>query len=345
MSDERPVIDLGGVVVRVRTTDARTGEILRANFRPWRATKGAKGSCHEDHEAHDGIPPRRARRTRDDPGHEGGLDDAGPVELDLVRVSRLPAGGRPRTGATWTRTAGRHRIVSRWFRLTFDAAAGRAEATVSARFGMADFCRPLAGALLASRGGFLLHTAALEAPGGGALLFCGPSGYGKTTLAKSVPRRVVLADDSVGIQFVPGSRFPVPGSRDADGAEPAGQPGTRNAEPGTAVLAHPTPFFGDYGRPPAGLRPGGRPVRALFLLERPSRKTTAHAATPATPGEAAARVLTQILMANEAPPDIRARLLDRAVALATAVPVFWFRYVPGPSVWDYVRGLRIGRGG
>jgi len=79
-------------------------------------------------------------------------------------------------------------------------------------------------------------------------------------------------------------------------------------------------------------------VRALFLLEKPSRKTAAHAATPATTGEAAARVLTQILMANEAPPDVRARLLDRAVALASAVPGYWFRYVPGSTVWGYVKG-------
>jgi|GEM_PF-3737173 len=282
MGVEDPVIDFAGVAVRVRTADARTGAILRTRFRPWHV-----------------------------PGGTGGI-----VDLELSRVRGAVSSGRPPSGAAWRERGGRHRIVSRWFRLEFDAGAGHGRALVSARFGMADFCRPMAGALLAARGGFLLHAAALEAPGGGALLFCGPSGFGKTTLAKSVPRRVVLADDSVGIRLDPDRG---------------------------AATAHPTPFFGDFGRPPARLRPGGRPVRALFLLETPSRRTAAHAARPATAGEAAARVMTQILMAAEAPPELRRALLDRAVAFVSAAPVFWFRYVPGKTVWAYLCGLAGGR--
>jgi hypothetical protein len=300
-----PEIDLGGVAVRIRTADAKTREIL-AGLRPWRgASRDASGPA---------------------------------LDLDLVRIARPAAVGPPSRGATWTVRGRRHAIDSRWFRLAFDTGTRRGRASVGARFGLADFCRPLAGALLAAGDGFLLHAAALEAPGGGALLFTGPSGFGKTTLAKSVPRGVVLADDAVGMRIGPGTRHPVPGPTVGRGA--TSRRGMRPPESGATVTAHPTPFFGDYGRPPAGLKPGGRPVRALFLLEAPSPRTAAHAVRPATRAEAAARVITQILMANEAPPAMRAQLLDRAVAFVSAVPVFWFRYVPGPTVWAYVRDLQ-----
>jgi hypothetical protein len=277
---------LGGLDVRLRASDADVRRRARAGFGRWRARDGAAAAAGE------------------------------PVELRVSRPARWAGARRRATGAAWRPDgAGGYAVEARGFRLAADAAARRIEADVAPAYGLGDFYRAALGLALALRDGFLLHAAALEIPGRGACLACGPSGYGKTTLSRQLPPRAVLADDAVGVRGLGGAR----GSGwDAE------------------ILAYPTPFFGDYGGPPRGLRPAGRPVRRLYLLSRPSARTPRHAVEPVRRSEAAAAVLGQILMAGEAPAEVRARLLDRAAALVERVPVFRLAFRPEPSIWDFL---------
>ncbi len=87
--------------------------------------------------------------------------------------------------------------------------------------------RLAAAAALVPLGGFLVHGAALVRPGGGAVLFAGPSGAGKTTMTRRLPGWTALADDTVLIEW------------------DAGQ---------GAFYAGGTPFRGHEGLPRTGLR-------------------------------------------------------------------------------------------
>lgn len=182
-------------------------------------------------------------------------------------------------------------ISSRWFRAALDEAGTRIDAELDPVYGLGDFYRLALGAALLLRDGFLLHAAALEVPGAstpfprrgpapagpgsgqvgasrGVHLFCGPSGFGKTTLARLAPSRAVLADDTVAVR-VPGPRSNVQGPMDpqAPGLQ-ALDVGHRTLDPGPRipVWAYPTPFFGEYGRPPGGLRTEAREVTRIYLL-------------------------------------------------------------------------------
>jgi hypothetical protein len=103
---------------------------------------------------------------------------------------------------------------------------------------------------LARAGGLVLHACGV-ASSGGAILFCGRSGAGKTTMARRwrrhVRRGVVLSDDRMVVRFV------------------QGRPWTYG-----------TPWHGSgkYASP------AGAPLRAIFFLRRSSRPFVRPLATP-----------------------------------------------------------------
>lgn len=283
MTDLHPLsLALGGVTLRLSTEDGDVRRLARRGLRRWRAPAGGPA----------------------------GVADAA-FDLRLRRVPRYAGGGRSWNGAAWSGGGGRYDIAARWFRIGVDCGRRRLDAVVDARYGLGDFYRSLLGVTLALHDGFLLHAAALAVPGGGVWLFSGPSGYGKTTLARLAPRRAVLADETTAIRVAP--------------------------KPGTAVLAYPTPFFGEYGKPPAGLRPGGRPLRRIFLLARPSPRRRTHAVEPVSPAAAATAILSQVFMGGGAPAEVQRRILDRAAAVAERVPVYRLAYRPDRSVWAFLR--------
>lgn len=352
---------LGGVAFRLHTDDREIAKRAGRGLARWRPR---------------GRSPAEATREP-------------PVELHVHRVPRFPGGRWVKSTARWEEpealTSGGydpsastpsaseglppHEIAARWFRLRTDAAARRMDADVDSTHGLGDFYRLALGTALLLRDGFLLHAAAIEMPSGAVYLFCGPSGFGKTTLARLAPRRAVLADDTVAVRIKGRALLARRSAKREGGCPPgkpeSGSPGRPQGSPLQAgrVLVYPTPFFGEYGRPPETLHPRARPVTRIYLLAphpgvnrlgaRKSRalvdlyagpsapsawtRNGGHRIEPVSPGVAAAALLAQVIAPDAAPEDVQRRLLDRVVAVAAAVPAFRLAYTPDASVWEFLR--------
>lgn len=157
---------------------------------------------------------------------------------------------------------------------------------------------------LARRDGFVMHACGVELDGG-ALLFAGVSGAGKTTLARlwagarARPRARVLSDDRLIVR-----------------------------RRGRGFVAFGTPWHGS-GRYAA---PDGRPLRAVFFLEQ----AAASEVRCLTLADATAR-----LFALTFPPLWEAtgvaRVLDTCAALAARVPCHVLRFRPDASALAAVR--------
>ena len=138
--------------------------------------------------------------------------------------------------------------------------------------------------LLRSGRGALLHACGF-ADEGGAFLFAGPSGAGKTTLASRLPAAGVLSDDQVALLV----------------------------DDGGARLAS-TPFVGMYGR---SIAPCSSPLRALVLLDQ----RAPGAASRAAPADRLGALLGCLPLYTRSAGDAAAalavlsRLLERAAVL------------------------------
>jgi hypothetical protein len=108
-----------------------------------------------------------------------------------------------------------------------------------------------AGTLLAMRGDLVLHASAV-AVGGSAVVFCGPTGRGKSTLALALGEagHPVLGEDGVAIDLEPGGPVAYPGARGIR-MRSLGADGSRR----TDLVGDPAP-----GEPPPC------PVAAVVLL-------------------------------------------------------------------------------
>jgi hypothetical protein len=146
---------------------------------------------------------------------------------------------------------------------------------------------------LARAGALVVHACGV-APRGGALLFCGPSGAGKTTLArcwrKHAPSVVVLSDDRMVVRFVRGRPW-----------------------------AYGTPWHGSgqYASPARA------PLRAIFFLRRAHRPFVRPLAAPRAGAELFARCF---------PPPWEARgvgaVLQACARLVRAVPSYELAFSP-----------------
>jgi hypothetical protein len=154
--------------------------------------------------------------------------------------------------------------------------------------------------VLSKEGGFLLH-AASAIRGGRAFLFTGPSGAGKTTIAKLAPADAVLLSDE--ISYV---------RRDGDG-----------------YTAYGTPFAGELGESGA---PAQAPVAALFALGRGAGNDH----VPLAPAAAVRTLLRNILFFAD-----EQALVDRLFAtvchFAERVPVHRLDFAPDARVWDTIQ--------
>ncbi len=251
-----------------------------------------------------------------------GLCGERPIARDAVeiRVFRAPASdfrrleSRPGRGypleldpaPTAVRVASR-RFVGRldWRRELRAALWTPVEGPADERVGVFEnFLRVLAAYRLSEAGGVLLHSAGIVHQGR-AYLFVGPSGAGKTTLAR------VSRDDGKRIL-----------SDDMNAVRPA-------AAGGGDWVAEKLPFAGDLGREPGPV--GSYPLAGLFRL----RKASAPARTPVEPARAVAALVANAPFVNSDPhrldPLVASleRLLDRR-------PLELLSFRPDAGFWPVV---------
>ncbi len=157
--------------------------------------------------------------------------------------------------------------------------------------------------ILAGRGGFLLHAASAICDGG-AYLFSGVSGAGKTTMTRLAPDDVILLTDEIS--------YIQPG---ADG-----------------YLAFGTPFAGELAK--AGENCSA-PVSCLFFLEKGPENCVAELAS----SEAVRRLMRNILFFAD-DPDLVKKLLQTACDFVSQVPIRRLTFYPDGKVWDTVRDFQ-----
>jgi len=179
-----------------------------------------------------------------------------------------------------------------------DLAAGRGRAEIPSSIWVVDsLLRMTFGLLLLERGGLLLHASGVLV-GRRALVCFGPSGVGKTTIARSVPREQVMCDEMIAL---------VP--------------------QGAGVRAYGTPFHGDYRI----CAPLTAPLAALVRLVQGSTDELASL----SPAAAAQALLNSMLFFCR---DDRVAEAALSAAIAVCTPgAFRLTFRRGTHVPSYIR--------
>ncbi len=187
----------------------------------------------------------------------------------------------------------------------FDLAARRGRITLRPQGNVENCLRVLVGWEAAQRGGLLLHASGVvrqhafdDRRPAGAFVFFGPSGVGKSTVARLSARWPVLSDDLVLIE------------RTAAGYQACG-----------------VPFRGNEWTAP---RLNARaPLAGLLALEQATR----HARLPLTPGAGAARLVAATPFVTTCPRGA-ATVMEAALALTAATPVARLQFCKDDQFWE-----------
>ncbi|HEY4818206.1 MAG TPA: hypothetical protein VIH67_12300 [Candidatus Acidoferrum sp.] len=184
------------------------------------------------------------------------------------------------------------------FRLDWDSKTGCGKVRQSANpYSLDSILRILHTLVLAHQGGFLLH-ASSAVRNGRAFLFFGPSGAGKTTIARLAPSDAALLTDEISY--------------------------VRKEQSG--YFAHGTPFTGELGRSGENI---SAPIAGLYYLVQAPRNNL----TALKPAEAVRVLLESVLFFAE-DPELVALVFQSACDLVSQLPVYKLEFERDPSVWD-----------
>ena len=166
------------------------------------------------------------------------------------------------------------------------------------------FLRIICSYALLERGGVLLHASSVVS-NGRAFAFVGPSGAGKTTMARLAAPRAVLSDEVTAVR--------------PRGSRPATEP---------AFDCFPTPFWGDMVRERAGS------AAPLAFIGFPVHADSGEARLrEATPDDAFSRLLHGVF-AFDLSRNEKASVLEAAAAIVRAVPCAHVEYPLDRPPWD-----------
>jgi hypothetical protein len=257
------VIEIGGTPVRVSTTDADFWRILRKRYAGFVSTS-ERAAVEFNVEL---TPPRFA-----DPDAE-------------VRVSQR---------------SGRWLLQRGDFRAEWEPATRKGIIRQSANpYSIDAVLRIVHTLALARTGGFLLH-AASAIRNGGAFIFAGVSGAGKTTISRLAPPDATLLTDEVSYICKEDDHY----------------------------RAFGTPFTGELAKLGENV---SAPIEALYLLAQGPRNQI----EPLTASEAARSLLANVLFFAE-DPELVQMTFHSAFEFVSRVPVSRLTFVPDSKVWELI---------
>jgi hypothetical protein len=218
-------------------------------------------------------------------------------------------------GVLTARDEGLIRIRRSDFDGTWDGTRGRATCRYSAPFpSLSSFLRIVCSYAMLERGGVLLHASSVVSKGR-AFAFVGPSGAGKTTMARLAAPRPVLSDEVTALR----PRGPLSGGSG-----------------GALFDCFPTPFWGDMTRERAG------PAAPLALIGFPvhaSSGTGGPRLRQASTSDAHSRLL-HCVFAFDLSASEKASVIEATAAIVAAVSCVHVEYPLDDPPWELLDAFR-----
>ncbi len=284
-------LSIGGLAIEIGAWDRTTSELVRAHWPEFVRTSPIDA-------------PDVVLTVTADPSMKDAWSATMPSELSVRKE-----GGDGGDGTDGTdKTDGTQEDGSAWrferadFSGVWSPKARRAEVRYAGDLPfLSSFLRVLSCAILSRKGGVLIHASCVRTAGG-AVLFPGPSGTGKSTIAGLAPEGTVLSDEVTAVQFVNGR-----------------------------LAAFPTPFWGDLRRTRAA---EAAPLRAIVAIDRNPNDLAAPSSScvPASPSLTLA-LIAHCTFAFEGGAVDKEGLLSIVKKIVRSSPLFLLRYAPPENPW------------